>query len=56
MSKNGASDNGENFGSVDLGDWELRRVKDGLDEAQVTTIINDLLGQRGASTGEDETG
>jgi len=48
MGKNGASDNGANGDFVGLGGWELRRVKDGLDEAQVTSLINELIDQRDA--------
>jgi vacuolar-type H+-ATPase subunit H len=54
MGKNGASENGDNSDVVGLGEWELRRVKDGLDEAQVTAIINDLLGQRDALSQQTE--
>ena len=46
MGKNGAGDNGASGGFIDLGGWELRRVKDGLDEAQVTSLVNELIGQR----------
>jgi vacuolar-type H+-ATPase subunit H len=54
MGKNGASENGDNGDVVGLGEWELRRVKDGLDEAQVTAIINDLLSQRDALSQQTE--
>jgi vacuolar-type H+-ATPase subunit H len=54
MGKNGASENGDNGDVVGLGEWELRRVKDGLDEAQVTAIINDLLSQRDALSKQTE--
>ena len=43
MGKNGAKDN-----VIDLGGWEFKRVKNGLDEAQVASIINELIGQREA--------
>ena len=43
MGKNGAKDN-----VIDLGGWGFKRVKNGLDEAQVASIINELTGQREA--------
>lgn len=45
MAKNGAGDNGAKD-VFDLGGWEFRRVKNGLDETQVVSVINELVGQR----------
>jgi F0F1-type ATP synthase membrane subunit b/b' len=41
MGSNGAKD-----GVIELGGCEFRRVKHGLDEAQVTSFINEIIGQR----------
>jgi F0F1-type ATP synthase membrane subunit b/b' len=41
MGSNGAKD-----GVIELGGCEFRRVKHGLDEAQVTSFINELISQR----------
>jgi F0F1-type ATP synthase membrane subunit b/b' len=41
MGNNGAKD-----GVIELGGCEFRRVKHGLDEAQVVSFINELIGQR----------
>ena len=38
--------NSDNDGFVELGGYELRRVKNGLDEAQVASSINELISQR----------
>jgi len=46
MGRNGAGDNGANGSFIDLGGWELKRVKNGLDEAQVTWLVNELISQR----------
>jgi hypothetical protein len=43
MGKNGAK-SPDDF--IELGGWEIRKVKDGLDEAQVTSLINELIAQR----------
>jgi len=37
--------NGDNNDFVELGEYELSRVKNGLDEAQVTSCINELIRQ-----------
>jgi hypothetical protein len=50
MGKNGAKDT--NF--VELAGWEINKVKDGLDETQVVSIINDLISQRDALTQRTE--
>jgi len=43
MGKNGSTRDGD---FIELGGWEIRKVKEGLDEAQVVSLINDLLNQR----------
>jgi hypothetical protein len=42
MGKNGAKD--ADF--IELAGFEIRKVKDGLDESQVVSLINDLISQR----------
>ena len=42
MASNG--NNGNN--SLKIADWEFRRVKEGLDEAQVSSFVSELTGQR----------
>ena len=44
MGNNGASDNKPN--TIEVGGREFRRVGNGLDEAQVTSFINELISQR----------
>jgi len=46
MGQNGAKDDGAKSGVVDLAGWELKRVKNGLDETQVASLINELIGER----------
>ena len=43
MGKNGAKSQDE---FIELGGWEIKRVKDGLDETQVTSLIYELISQR----------
>jgi hypothetical protein len=43
MGKNGAKGQDE---FIELGGWEIKRVKDGLDETQVTSLIYELISQR----------
>ncbi len=43
MGKNGSTKDGD---FIELGGWEIKKVKEGLDETQVVSLINDLLGQR----------
>ena len=50
MGKNGAKD--DNF--IELGGWEIRKVKDGLDEAQVASLINEFISQRDELTQRTE--
>ncbi|HEY93051.1 MAG TPA: hypothetical protein G4O17_04840, partial [Dehalococcoidia bacterium] len=40
------ADNGAKGAIIGLGGGEFRRVKNGLDEAQVTSYINELISQR----------
>lgn len=40
------ADNGAKGAIIELGGSEFRRVKNGLDEAQVTSFINELISQR----------
>jgi hypothetical protein len=42
MGKNGAKD----ASFVELAGWEIKKVKDGLDESQVASLINELISQR----------
>lgn len=42
MGKNGAND----ASFIELAGWEINKVKDGLDENQVVSLINDLISQR----------
>jgi hypothetical protein len=42
MGKNGAKD----ASFVELAGWEIKKVKDGLDENQVASLINELISQR----------
>jgi len=44
MGNNGASDDKPN--TIEVGGYEFRRVGNGLDEAQVTSFINELINQR----------
>lgn len=44
MANNGAKE--ENGNLLKLHDWEIMHVKNGLDEAKVADIINDLVSQR----------
>lgn len=43
MGKNGAKSQDE---FIELCGWEIKKVKDGLDETQVTSLINELISQR----------
>jgi hypothetical protein len=43
MGKNGAKSQDE---FIELCGWEIKKVKDGLDETQVTSLINKLISQR----------
>jgi len=43
MGKNGAKSQGE---FIELAGWEIKKVKEGLDETQVTSLINELVSQR----------
>lgn len=43
MGKNGAKSQ-DDF--IELAGWEIKKVKDGLDETQVTSLINELINQR----------
>ena len=43
MGKNGSTKEGD---YIELGGWEIKKVKEGLDETQVVSLINDLLTQR----------
>jgi hypothetical protein len=43
MGKNGDKSQDE---FIELGGWEIKKVKDGLDETQVTSLINELISQR----------
>ncbi len=43
MGKNGAKSQ-DDF--IELAGWEIKKVKDGLDENQVTSLINELINQR----------
>jgi hypothetical protein len=51
MGKNGAKSKGE---FIELGGWEIKKVKDGLDETQVTSLINELVSQRDQLTERTE--
>ena len=46
MGQNGAKDDGAKSGVVDLAGWELKRVKNGLDETQVASFIDELIEER----------
>ncbi len=50
MGKNGARDG--NF--IELGGWEIRKVRDGLDETQVASLINEFISQRDELTRRTE--
>jgi len=54
MGKNGAGDNGAKGDVFDLGGWEFKRVKNGLDEAQVASVISELISQRDRLTQHTE--
>jgi hypothetical protein len=51
MGKNGAKSQDE---FIELGGWEIKRVKDGLDETQVTSLIYELISQRDQLTQRTE--
>ena len=51
MGKNGTKNEGD---FVELGGWEIRKVKDGLDETQVTSLIKELTSQRDELTQRTE--
>ena len=51
MGKNGAKDN-DNI--IELSGWEFRKVKDGLDETQVASLLNELINQRDSLTQRTE--
>ena len=51
MGKNGAKGQDE---FIELGGWEIKRVKDGLDETQVTSLIYELISQRDQLTQRTE--
>ncbi|MFC1938917.1 hypothetical protein ACFLWM_02035 [Chloroflexota bacterium] len=51
MGKNGGKSQDE---FIELGGWEIKKVKDGLDETQVTSLINELISQRGQLTQRTE--
>jgi hypothetical protein len=51
MGKNGAKSKDE---FIELGGWEIKKVKDGLDETQVTSLINELVSQRDQLTERTE--
>ncbi len=44
MGNNGAKD--DNHNSIEVGGFEFRRVENGLDKDQVTSLINELISQR----------
>lgn len=46
MGNNGAKEESEKGDLFKLHDWEIMRAKNGLDEAKVADIINDLVSQR----------
>jgi len=51
MGKNGAKSQ-DDF--IELAGWEIKKVKDGLDETQVTSLINELITQRDQLTKRTE--
>ncbi len=51
MGKNGAKDN-DNI--IELSGWEFRKVKDGLDETQVASLLNELISQQDSLTQRTE--
>jgi hypothetical protein len=51
MGKNGAKTE-DDF--IELAGWEIKKVKDGLDETQVTSLINELITQRDQLTKRTE--
>ena len=51
MGKNGAKDN-DNI--IVLSGWEFRKVKDGLDETQVASLLNELISQQDSLTQRTE--
>ncbi len=51
MGKNGAKSQ-DDF--IELAGWEIKKVKDGLDETQVTSLINELTNQRDQLTQRTE--
>ena len=51
MGKNGAKSQ-DDF--IELAGWEIMKVKDGLDETQVTSLINELISQRDQLTQRTE--
>jgi hypothetical protein len=51
MGKNGAKSQ-DDF--IELAGWEIKKVKDGLDETQVTSLINELITQRDQLTQRTE--
>ena len=51
MGKNGAKSQDD---SIELAGWEIMKVKDGLDETQVTSLINELISQRDQLTQRTE--
>ena len=46
MGNNGSKDNNVNGDLINLHDWEIRRVNNGLEEAKVVAIIDGLISQR----------
>ncbi|HEX73894.1 MAG TPA: hypothetical protein G4N93_01935 [Dehalococcoidia bacterium] len=52
MGNNGAKDDKHN--NIELGGCEFKRVKNGLDEAQVTSFINEIVNQRDTLVQRDE--
>jgi hypothetical protein len=46
MDRNDSKGNGAKGDLIDLQGREIRRVKDGLDEAQVVSVINELISER----------